>query len=129
VPQPVRLATEIGSGISLNGVVESLALSPDGERLAFVGEGGDQKTRIYLRALDQLQALPLPATENGRDPFFPPDGRWIGFFSDGKLKNRRSDGVATTAQEIPLRGYVSWVTYVINTITGPANVRSTLAMV
>jgi serine/threonine-protein kinase len=27
-----------------------------------------------------------PGTENGRDAFFSPDGKWIGFFADGKTK-------------------------------------------
>jgi len=28
----------------------------------------------------------LPATSGAQDPFFSPDGRWLGFFADGKLK-------------------------------------------
>ena len=31
-------------------------------------------------------ATPLAGTANARDPFFSPDGQWIGFFADGKLK-------------------------------------------
>src|SRR5215471_129333 len=30
--------------------------------------------------------LPLPGTENGRDPIFSPDGREIGFYSNGSWK-------------------------------------------
>jgi serine/threonine-protein kinase len=36
--------------------------------------------------LDQAQATLLPGTANGRDAFFSPDGQWVGFFADGKLK-------------------------------------------
>jgi dipeptidyl aminopeptidase/acylaminoacyl peptidase len=33
-----------------------------------------------------LQASVLPGAENVRNPFFSPNGEWIGFFADGKLK-------------------------------------------
>ena len=55
-------------------------------RLALVATGSDQKQRLYVRLIDQLQATVLSGTENARDPFFSPDGQWIGFFADGKLK-------------------------------------------
>ena len=47
--------------------------------------------RLYLRAMDQLEAVPIRGTEGngnmaGRSPFFSPDGQWIGFWQDGQLK-------------------------------------------
>jgi eukaryotic-like serine/threonine-protein kinase len=97
VPQTLRFATEIAPDISLsvNSPGNYFALSPDGARLTFVGHAsGDQNTRIYVRPLDQLQAMPLSGTEGGRDPFFSPDGQWIGFFADGKLKKISVQGGA-----------------------------------
>jgi hypothetical protein len=41
---------------------------------------------LYLRALDELDGLPLARTEGAFGPFFSPDGNWIGFFADNKLK-------------------------------------------
>ena len=49
---------------------------------------------LYVRSLDQLQATALSGTENARDPFFSPDGQWIGFFADGKLKKISMQGGA-----------------------------------
>ena len=63
----------------------SLAISPDGSRLVYVLEN-EGVTRLYLRGLDQLNATPVPNTEGAFGPFFSPNGRWIGFFSDNKLK-------------------------------------------
>jgi serine/threonine-protein kinase len=93
--QPVRLSAEIGAEVTLYTSWGSAAiLSPDGTRLAFVASGGDQKHLIYVRSLDQLQATALSGTENARDPFFSPDGQWLGFFADGKLKKISIQGGA-----------------------------------
>jgi Tol biopolymer transport system component len=94
-PQPMRLSAEIGADGSLyTDLGPSAILSPNGTRLAVVAAGSDQKQRIYVRSLDQLQATALSGTENARDPFISPDGQWIGFFADGKLKKISVQGGA-----------------------------------
>jgi Tol biopolymer transport system component len=91
----VHLSTEIGADASLYAAVgPSAILSPEGTRLALVAAGSDQKRHIYVRYLDQSQATALSGTENARDPFFSPDGQWIGFFADGKLKKISIQGGA-----------------------------------
>jgi eukaryotic-like serine/threonine-protein kinase len=62
-----------------------LALSPDGRQLAFVAHTAG-KTQIWLRPLNVMEARPLLGTENGWQPFWSPDGRYLGFFGDGKLR-------------------------------------------
>jgi eukaryotic-like serine/threonine-protein kinase len=85
--QPMRLNAEIGADANLfTEVGPSAILSPDGTLMVLVATGSDQKRRLYVRSLDQLQATVISGTENGRDPFFAPDGQWLGFFADGKLK-------------------------------------------
>jgi Tol biopolymer transport system component len=42
--------------------------------------------RLWIRALDQSTATVLPGTEDGRSPFWSPDGKSIGFFAEGSLK-------------------------------------------
>jgi Tol biopolymer transport system component len=93
--QAVRLSAEIGADASLytrDGA--SAVLSPEGTRLALLASGSDQKPRIYVRSLDQLQTTSLSGTENASNPFFSPDGQWIGFFADGKLKKISVQGGA-----------------------------------
>jgi DNA-binding SARP family transcriptional activator/Tol biopolymer transport system component len=63
----------------------SLALSPDGSRLVYVAQRGTA-TQLYLRHLDQLDAMPLRGTEGAYRPFFSPDGQWIGFFAGREVK-------------------------------------------
>jgi serine/threonine-protein kinase len=75
-----------------------LALSRDGTLLAYVGERAGA-SQLYLRRLDALTAEPIPGTGGARAPFFSPDGRWLGFFADRKLKKVPVGGgaVATLA--------------------------------
>jgi serine/threonine-protein kinase len=85
---PVRLTVDIGADSSLIDVLgASAVLSPDGTLLAFTALGsGGENLMLYTRRLDQLQATPLAGTEGALNPFFSPDGKWIGFFSGAKLK-------------------------------------------
>jgi len=100
LPLSEHLSVDLGAdaflGGSLGGMLQ-LAISPDGSMLAFVGER-DGVDRLYLRRFAQLQALPL-VTGQVSEPFFSPDGEWIGFFSiaDHKLKKIRVAGGAAVA--------------------------------
>jgi serine/threonine-protein kinase len=63
----------------------ALALSPDGTLLAYAArQGGTQQ--LYLRAMNSLEAKPIQGTEGAINPFFSPDGQWLGFFAGAKLK-------------------------------------------
>ena len=62
-----------------------LALSPDGTRLVSVVRLGGT-TQLYVRRLDQLQFQAIPGTEGAMNPFFSPDGQWIGFYSVPEAK-------------------------------------------
>src|ERR1700680_4307257 len=91
--QAVRLSAEIGVDATLYTALGPAAiLSPDGTRLVFIATGSDQKQRIYVRSLDQSQATALSGTDSARDPFFSPDGQWLGFFADAKLKRISAQG-------------------------------------
>jgi eukaryotic-like serine/threonine-protein kinase len=71
----------------------SLAISPDGTLVAYVMEGQGVR-QLYLHALDQLEPAPIQQTEGAFGPFFSPDGRWIGFFANNKLKKVAVSGGA-----------------------------------
>jgi Tol biopolymer transport system component len=78
-----------------------LALSPDGRQLAFVTQTAG-KFQIWLRALNAMEARPLLGTENGWQPFWSPDGHYLGFFADGKMKKLDlANGTAQTLCDAP----------------------------
>ena len=108
--QVLRLSAEIGADASLYTLDgPSAVLSPDGTRLVLLVTGADQKRRIYVRSLDQLQATALSDTDRALDPFYSPDGQWIGFFADGKLKKIPAQGgAAVTLCDAPSDRGGSW---------------------
>jgi Tol biopolymer transport system component len=64
-----------------------VALSADGRRLVFVGlSGADRQRRLWVRSVDSLDAQALGGTEGAEFPFWSPDGRFIAFFAQGKLR-------------------------------------------
>ncbi|HEU4936201.1 MAG TPA: protein kinase [Vicinamibacterales bacterium] len=71
----------------------SFALSPDGRRLAFVGDYQGQPT-LWVRPFDAAEAQSLPGTQGARRPFWSPDSRSIGFFAFTELKRIDADGGA-----------------------------------
>jgi Tol biopolymer transport system component/predicted Ser/Thr protein kinase len=86
----------------------AVVLRADGTHLAYVArQGGTQQ--IYLRALDSLETKLIPGTEGAVNPFFSPDGQWLGFFAGGKLKKVSVSGGAalTLGDAVTPRG-ASW---------------------
>jgi tRNA A-37 threonylcarbamoyl transferase component Bud32 len=59
--------------------VSNLAISPQGDKVAFVGVK-DGRGGAYLRSLDRFEATLLPGSDDAVSIFFSPDGRRLGFF-------------------------------------------------
>ncbi|MBL8204532.1 MAG: protein kinase [Blastocatellia bacterium] len=68
-----------------NGRYDSVVVSPDGQKLAFIGRSAEGKRQLYVRPLDSGEATPLPGTEDAIAPFWSPDSRSLGFGAQGKL--------------------------------------------
>jgi Tol biopolymer transport system component len=80
-------------GLRPSGLAGNLAISPDGNRIAYIGVA-DGGTRLWLREHDKLRPLPIAGTENGLRPFFSPDGNQVAFWSqDGYIYIELDDGL------------------------------------
>jgi eukaryotic-like serine/threonine-protein kinase len=111
LPGPVsRFVITLPPGQHLAGLDcgPAVALSPDGTYLAYVArQGGTQQ--LYLRAMDNLEARPIPGTEGAVNPFFSPDGQWVGFFAGQELKKVYvNGGAALTLANVVVSIGASW---------------------
>ena len=79
----------------------SLALSPDGHMIAYVATS-DGQSRLWLRMLESGASRAIAGTDGAASPFWAPDSRSLGFFSDGKLRRVEVSGgsVQTLANAI-----------------------------
>ena len=68
------------------------AVSPDGSRLVFVARPPSGRQLLWVRPLGAVTAQPLSGTEDALYPFWSPDSRYIGFFSQSKLKRIDASG-------------------------------------
>ena len=69
-----------------NQPIGMLRPSPDGQLFVFAAGVPDGRPSLSIRSLDSLQISELPGTE-GVDGavIWSPDGRWVGYYADGKL--------------------------------------------
>lgn len=94
-PNRVRwnvLAPEKNSFHASSDAPGRVAVSPDGQRIAFVASDESGKTRIWVRALDALNAQPLEGTEGASNPFWSPDSQSLGFFANKQLRRMDAGG-------------------------------------
>jgi Tol biopolymer transport system component len=83
--------------------------SPDGSSIAFVASTPDGRRLLWVRRLDSLSAQFLTSTDGASYPFWSPDGAFVGFFSDQKLKKvPASGGAVVTLSDAPFAAGGTW---------------------
>ena len=100
LPENAAWVAELGSGI---------ALSPDGTMLAYTGEDSTAERWIFLRAMDRRDAIRISTTSSAGNPFFSPDGRWVGFISNGIRKIPVAGGSSQAVCPVPGYVNVTWL--------------------
>jgi eukaryotic-like serine/threonine-protein kinase len=102
---PMRLSLELSPGTIIDRFAGAqLALSPDGTRIVVAEHDPAGMRRLAIRSLDQSQFVPLASAGYAVAfrSFFSPDGQWIGFFADGKLKKIPfQSGAPVTLCDVP----------------------------
>jgi len=72
-----------------------VALSGDGKQMAYIAQQSGTR-RLVVRSLGAPERRVLDGTDDASFPFFSPDGVWIGFFAQGKLKKVPASGGSVT---------------------------------
>jgi serine/threonine-protein kinase len=111
-PRVVRFTLDVPRELATvrAGSVSNLAISGDGHRVAFVADSGFQRGMVFVRALDDPAPRALPGTAGAAQPFFSPDGRWIGFWVAGRMKKVALDGAAPqTIADMPMYYGATWM--------------------
>lgn len=88
----------------------SFDISPDGRSVALVAAAPGLKPTLWVRPLEAVDARELPGTDDAYEPVWSPDGRWVAFAAQGKLKKVPAAGgpAQVVADGVPeLRG-ASW---------------------
>ena len=85
-PSVARLSISLSSSPRPILSEQGIAISPDGKRIVYRAGETASTSQLYMRALDAEAPVALRGTERPASPFFSPDGEWVAFFSDGKLK-------------------------------------------
>lgn len=93
----VRLSLGLPQGITLQRnwhPFEEMALSPDGEMVAFSATDASGQSSLWIRPLSSTEARKMAQTQGALLPFWSPDSQFVGFWASGKLKKiRRSGGL------------------------------------
>jgi serine/threonine protein kinase/Tol biopolymer transport system component len=93
----------------LNNSTQPVAISPDGRTIVYAAVNEQHKTQLYARKLDGFESTPIGGTEGGMEPFFSPDGDWLGFGTeDNKLKKVALRGGSSVLADTALPTGGSW---------------------
>ena len=108
----VRLSLGLPGGVTLHRnwhPFEHIALSPDGEMLAFAATDASGRSALWVRPLSSSEAERIEQSEGALLPFWSPDSQFIGFWAGSKLKKvRRSGGVPEVICSAPETAQGAW---------------------
>jgi serine/threonine-protein kinase len=94
--------------LAADGADQSVAITPDGSRVVYLGT---EKTQIFVRSLDAIEPTPIVTTDNLlRGIFLSPDGQWVGYFESNTILKKvpitGGSPVTVLAGDSPSRGAV-----------------------
>jgi serine/threonine-protein kinase len=85
----------------------AITISPDGQNIVY-----QANQQLYLRPMSDIDAKPIQGTNvDAANPFFSPDGQWIGFYSVAERSLKKiaiTGGAAVTLAKVAFPFGASW---------------------
>jgi len=111
-----RLSLLLPPGTHFPARENQIAVSPDGSMIAYVGATAGDAPRLVLRKLDAQTEQIIGDAIDVRDPFFSPDGRWIGFIAGDTIRkvsiaDGRSEVVCRARQAVGASWSGGWILF------------------
>jgi Tol biopolymer transport system component/tRNA A-37 threonylcarbamoyl transferase component Bud32 len=95
------------NAILANAFGSTMALTPDGQSMIYVGRGSTAAA-LYRRKMGDLTPSLIPGTDTAAIPVVSPDGKWVAFLTNNTIKKVPIDGgVSTPIATIRPEGF-SW---------------------
>ena len=91
-PAPGRMRFQITPPPGSSFADLSFRLSPDGRSLAYVSSGAERGLRLWVHSLENGEARLLTTYTTGALGSWSPDGQFLAFTADGKIKRAASSG-------------------------------------
>jgi hypothetical protein len=108
----LRLSLGLPEGVNLQRnwhPFEQIAVSPDGQMLAFAATDASGQSSLWLRTLSSPEAQRIAQTDGALLPFWSPDSEFVGFWAGAKLKKvPRSGGVPEIIYGVPEIAQGAW---------------------
>ena len=92
-PEPVQFQYTPPLRLFFSVALSDVAIAPDGRLVAYTASDNQRPPGLHLRRLDQVDGTPLRGAENGLNPFFSPDGSWVGFLDQINQSNLKKVSV------------------------------------
>jgi Tol biopolymer transport system component len=108
----LRLSLGLPKGVNLHRnwhPFEHIAVSPDGQTLAFAATDAAGQSFLWIRDLSSTEAQRIEQSEGALLPFWSPDSQFIGFWAEAKLKKvQRSGGLPEAIYSVPEIAQGAW---------------------
>jgi Tol biopolymer transport system component/predicted Ser/Thr protein kinase len=82
-----KFVLPLPEGVDIKTTHDSLGISPDGTRVAYVGNN-----RLFVRKLDAWEPTEIPQSEGAGSPFWSPDSSWLVYTVGREVWKVRPDG-------------------------------------
>ena len=80
-PAPVHYSVQLPQGFNWSrNTHHVIAITRDGTKVAYTAN-----TKLFVRSSDQFAPVEIKGAADPAEVFFSPDGKWLGFYSAGKI--------------------------------------------